>query len=197
MTNVAMVKMAIEIVDFPMKNMVDLSMAKCDSSPEGMCSLLFGDVCSASEFQWMAWIWVGHVGPRVGQYIPQVLPLFFHTITVLEQSFMARAGFVMLHIGVLSICNPCHFWATSFSIGSHDLSCVYGPLWSPTAAQVVGPLLHARWTRPWDDDKLALGPTLRGSLAGLMLMALSGPETAELPLGTRINKSASSKKKNA
>ena len=28
----------------------------------------------------------------------------------------------------------------------HWLSCVYGPLWSPTAAQVVGPLLlHARW----------------------------------------------------
>ena len=75
----------------------------------------------------------------------------------------------------------------------HWLSCVYGPLWSPTAAQVVGPLLHARWTPPWDDDKLALGPTLRGSLAGLMHMALKG-RNAELPLGTRVNKSASSKK---
>jgi hypothetical protein len=32
---------------------------------------------------------------------------------------MARAGFVMLHPGALSICNPCHFWATSFSIGFH------------------------------------------------------------------------------
>ena len=28
-------KMAIEIVDFPINSMVDLSMAKCDSSPEG------------------------------------------------------------------------------------------------------------------------------------------------------------------
>ena len=32
--------MAIEIVDFPMKKLVDLSMAKCKRSPEGTFTLL-------------------------------------------------------------------------------------------------------------------------------------------------------------
>ena len=86
-----------------------------------MCSLLFGDVCSAaSESQcmdgmnlsWSCW-------SKSWSIYPAGLALFFHTITVLEQSLMARAGFVMLHPGALSICNPCHFWATSFSIGFH------------------------------------------------------------------------------
>ena len=33
--HIAMENGPVEIVDFPMKSMVDLSMAKCDSSPEG------------------------------------------------------------------------------------------------------------------------------------------------------------------
>lgn len=92
-----------------------------------MCSLLFGDVCSAaSGFQcmdgmnlsWSCW-------SKSWSIYPAGLALFFHTITVLEQSLMARAGFVMLHPGALSICNPCHFWATSFPLA---FMCVWTPL---------------------------------------------------------------------
>ena len=36
-----LLKMAIEIVDVPINSMVDLSIAKCDSSPEGMEFPLF------------------------------------------------------------------------------------------------------------------------------------------------------------
>ena len=39
-TNSLLLKMAIEIVDFPMNSMVDLSIAKCKRSPEGIALLI-------------------------------------------------------------------------------------------------------------------------------------------------------------
>ena len=110
-----------------------------------MCSLLFGDVCSAaSEFQcmngmnlsWSCW-------PKSWSIYPAGLALFFSHHHRIGTKFDGQSWFWNAAPGCVIHLQPLPLLSNTFF---HWLSCVYGPLWSPTAAQVVGPLLlHARW----------------------------------------------------